>query len=234
MDLEKIRKEFWENGYVIFENFFDADLMDEYNQKILDHFQSNPDSELNDEFESVSKVQVIPWFPYREDKPYFDEVDQDQKFNQITDLLLTNGWENLYCMMMFSKSGTIGQAWHQDCPPEDKTKFNINRLVYTHDITDETGGSIIVYPKTHKNGELTVGDPHEDLDGQAVYQPKKGTVIFLHGHCWHRVTPAKKDRISSNFRAVPKGTPEDITDICVYRNMRYQFSTEKIVVDRNA
>lgn len=233
MDFDKIAQEFWENGYVIFDKFFPDDLMDEYNQKILDHFENDPESELNDEFESKSKVQVTPWFPYREDKPYFDEVDKDEQFNKITSAILKDGWENLYCMMMHSKAGTIGQAWHQDCPSDDKTKFNINRLVYTHDITDETGGKIVVFPKTHKLGELTIGDPHEDLEGQIVYKPKKGTVIFLHGHCWHRVTPAKQDRVSSNFRAVPKGTPEDITDVCVYRNMRYQFSTQQVIQERS-
>ena len=44
--------------------------------------------------------------------------------------------------------------------------------------------------------------------------------------------PVKEDRVSSNFRAVPLGVPEDITDICVYRNMRYKFSTEEIIEER--
>ncbi len=232
MDFEKIAHEFWENGFVILNKFFPDELMDAYNQKILNHFEGDPESELNNEFEQKSKVQVVPWFPYRENKPYFDEVDKNKTFNQVTNAILNDRWENLYCMMMYSKAGTIGQAWHQDCPPNDKTKFNINRLVYTHDITDETGGSIVVFPKTHKKGELSIGDPHEDMEGQLVFQPKKGTVIFLHGHCWHRVTPAKQDRISSNFRAIPKGISEDITDVCVYRNMRYRFSTQEIIEER--
>ncbi|MEO1033138.1 MAG: phytanoyl-CoA dioxygenase family protein [Bacteroidota bacterium] len=232
MDFERVAQEFWENGYVIFEKFFSDELMDEYNRKILNHFESDPESELNNEFEQKSRVQVVPWFPYRENKPYFDEVDKNETFNKITDAILNDSWENLYCMMMYSKAGTIGQAWHQDCPPSDNTKFNINRLVYTHDITDATGGSIVVFPKTHTKGELTIGDPHEEMVGQEIYQPKKGTVIFLHGHCWHRVTPAKQDRISSNFRAIPKGISEDITDICVYRNMRYRFSTQEVIEDR--
>jgi hypothetical protein len=104
--------------------------------------------------------------------------------------------------------------------------------VYTHDITEETGGEIVIVPRAHQAGELPVGDPHDELPGQVVFRPKKGTVVFLHGHCYHKVMPVKRDRISSNFRAVPKGTPEDITDICVYRNMRYQFSTEQIVESR--
>ena len=225
-------KQFWEEGYVVFEKFFDNDLMDEYNEIIQNHYGVDPNWEHTNEFISKSAVEVIPWFPYREGKPYFDGIDKNKRFNEITDAILSDGWENLYCMMMFSKAGSKGQAWHQDCPPEDKSKYNLNRLVYTHDITDETGGEIVVMPKAHKAGVLPVGLPHEDIEGQIVFQPKKGTVIFLHGHCFHRVMPVRKDRISTNFRAVPKGTPEDITDICVYRNMRYKFSTEEVVEER--
>ncbi len=233
MDEDLLIEEFWENGFVIFENFFSNELMDKYNNIILDHYGVNPDWEHTDEFITKSAVEVIPWFPYREGKSYFDGIDKNKRFNAITDHILKEGWNNLYCMMMFSKGGSIGQAWHQDCSPDDKMQYNLNRLVYTHDITDETGGEIVIFPKTHKAGMLPVGIPNEDLEGQLVFKPKKGTVIFLHGHCWHRVMPVKKDRISSNFRAVPKGTPEDITDICVYRNMRYKFSTSEIIEERS-
>ena len=232
MDYKKLANDFWENGYVILESFFDSDMMDEYNHLILEHFGSNPSWEHTDEFIDKSAVQVVPWFPYREGKPYFDGVDQDKEFLKMTEAILGSGWENLYCMMMFSKAGSIGQAWHQDSPPENSEKFNLNRLVYTHDINEETGGEIVIYPKTHKKGPLSIGQPHEDLDGQLVFKPKKGTLVFLHGHCWHRVLPVKKDRVSTNFRAIPKNTPEDITDICVYRNMRYRFSTEEVVEER--
>jgi len=232
MDFNKIAKQFWENGYIILENFFSDELMDAYNKQILEHFESNPESELNDDFSEKSKVEVIPWFPYRENKPYFDGIDKNMNFNKITDVILKSGWDNLYCMMMFSKAGSKGQAWHQDCPPENPNIYNLNRLVYTHDITDEIGGGIVIMPQAHKAGILPVGNPHDDLEGQVVFKPKKGTVIFLHGHCFHRVLPVKKDRISSNFRAVPKGTPEDITDICVYRNMKYKFSTQEVIEER--
>lgn len=232
MNVQELANQFWEEGYIVLEEFFAKDLMDDYNNKILEHYGVDPNWEHTDEFISKSAVEVIPWFPYREGKPYFDGIDKDPQFNEITDAILKDGWQNLYCMMMFSKAGSKGQAWHQDCPPEDKGKYNLNRLVYTHDITDETGGEIVVMPQAHKAGILPVGQPHDDLEGQLVFQPKKGTVIFLHGHCFHRVMPVKKDRISSNFRAVPKGTPEDITDICVYRNMRYKFSASEVVEER--
>ncbi len=232
MDLKKIHDTFWDQGYVIFEQFFDDALMDAYHEKIVTHYGTDPSWEHTEEFISKSAVEVIPWFPYRDGTGGFDGIDKDIDFNQITDAILKNGWNNLYCMMMFSKAGSKGQAWHQDCPPEDPLKYNLNRLVYTQDITNETGGEIVIMPKTHKAGVLPVGDPHGALDGQLVLQPKKGTVIFLHGHCFHGVMPVKKDRISTNFRAVPMGTPETITDICVYRNMRYRFSTSEVIEER--
>ncbi|RNC88647.1 MAG: phytanoyl-CoA dioxygenase [Allomuricauda sp.] len=232
MDFTKISQTFWNQGYIIFEKFFSDELMDEYNDKILQHFGVNPDWEHTNEFISKSAVEVIPWFPYRESGGGFDGIDKHLEFNKITDAILNEGWENLYCMMMFSKAGSKGQAWHQDCPPDNPKKYNLNRLVYTHDITDETGGEIVIMPEAHKAGILPVGKPHGDIEGQLVFRPKKGTVVFLHGHCFHRVMPVRSDRISSNFRAVPKGTPSDITDICVYRNMKYKFSTSEVIEER--
>ena len=46
---------------------------------------------------------------------------------------------------------------------------------------------------------------------QVVISPKKGTLLLLHGHTWHRVLPIHGSyRFSSNFRSAPKGTPEEI------------------------
>ncbi|MEB0261568.1 MULTISPECIES: phytanoyl-CoA dioxygenase family protein [unclassified Mucilaginibacter] len=234
--MEKYRQyaeQFWKQGYLILENFFSHDIMDDANEKILKHYGMNPTWQHTDEFITKSAVEVIPWFPYREGITDLDTIDQNEVMNAITDAIVKDGWKNLYCMAMFSKQGSIGQAWHQDSPPESKSDYNLNRLVYTHDIAHETGGEIVIYPQTHKAGAIPTGIPDADIDGQIVYAPKKGTLIFLHGHCWHRVMPIKGAyRVSTNFRAIPLGTPDDITDICVYRNMRYKFSTNEVVETR--
>lgn len=225
--------QFWKDGYLIMENFFSDKVMDEANEMILQHYGLNPKWEHTDEFISKSAVEVIPWFPYRESNTKLDTIDKDEKMNAITSAILKEGWQNLYCMTMFSKQGSKGQAWHQDCAPENKAMYNLNRLVYTHDINTTTGGELVIYPQTHKAGILPAGIPDADIEGQMVYAPKKGTLIFVHGHCWHRVKPVKSTyRISTNFRTVPLGVPEDITDICVYRNMRYKFSTSEIIENR--
>ena len=192
-----------------------------------------PEWEHTDEFLQKSATEVVPWFPFRDGNNIFEVIEKDARLLKLTQIILGEGWEKLYFMAMFSKQGTKGQAWHQDSPPEDHDRFNLNRLFYTHDINETTGGQTIVFPKTHKAGAISIGDPHENLDGQVVLSPKKGTLVILHGHTWHRVRPIKGVyRVSSNSRAIPKDTPEDITDIAVYRNMRYKFSTNEVIEDR--
>lgn len=221
MNYKNIHDRFWDQGFVILEGFFEDEMMDNYNRKILQHFEVNRQWAHDEEFIAKSSAELIPWFPDNDGDGGFDGIDQPPAFNRTTDAILTDGWQNLYCMMMFSEAGSQGQAWHQDCPPDNRLTFNLNRLVYTHNITEETGGAIVIMSEAHKAGLLPVGKSQEELEGQVVFQPKKGTVIFLHGHCFHRVLPVMADRISTNFRAVPEDTPEDITDICVYRNTKY-------------
>lgn len=231
-DEKELSKQFWEQGYLYFPKFFDQDYMTDLETLIEDHFGVEPEFLHNEEFVKSSQTEIVPWFPQREGETGFDRAEENSKLKTLTRTLLGDKWQKQYCMVMFSKKGTSGQAWHQDCPPEDKF-FNLNRLVYTTDLTPEIGGEIVIMPGTHMAGELPTGDPHEDLKGQVVILPQKGDLILLHGHCWHRVKPIRsKYRFSINFRSVQAGAPEDITDVCVYRNMRYRFSTSELLVDR--
>ena len=233
MNIDQYVKNFWQNGFLMIQDFFEVELMDHLNQIILDNFGENPDFWHNDEFVKKGKTEVIPWFPQNEGVKAFDAIDEEPGFRELTASVLGDGWSSQYSMVMFSKQGTSGQAWHQDCPPEDSGIFNLNRLVYTIDITDEIGGQTLVIPGTHRKGLLPAGQPDSDLQGQLVLKPKKGTLILLHGHTWHRVLPVSGDyRVSTNYRSAPSGTPDDITDVCVYRNMRYRFSTSEVIEER--
>lgn len=224
---------FERDGYLVVEDFFDTELMLDLDQLIHGHFGDTPDFLHSDEFLDKAKTDVIPWFPQREGAEAFDEVERDSRLIELSGSILGSGWTTQYCMVMFSRQGSSGQAWHQDCPPHDPGIFNLNRLVYTSDISDETGGQLVVVPASHKRGLLPVGDPVAELDDQVVLLPKQGTLVLLHGHTWHRVLPIKgANRSSINYRAAPAGTPDDVTDICVYRNMCYKFSTSEIVEDR--
>jgi hypothetical protein len=233
MQLEKLASTFWQQGYLVIEDFFSAELMDSLQSLILEHYGLNPEYEHEAAFLSKSATEVIPWFPQRSGERAFNEIEHCNQMQTLTEEILGKGWNALYCMTMFSKKGTKGQAWHQDCPPDDPQQFNLNRLVYTMDINDQVGGELIVMPGSHRRGKLPAGEVNEDFAEQLTLTPKKGTLVIIHGHTWHRVLPIKGAyRLSTNYRAVPQNTPEDITDICVYRNMLYQFSTSTVLEDR--
>ena len=233
MDHDQLARQFWELGYLAVDSFFDGESMEELDYRVVEHFGDEPDYSHTEEFLSKSKTEVIPWFPQNDGVSAFDKIAELKSLAELTRSILGADWKALYCMVMFSKQGTVGQAWHQDCSPDTSDKFNLNRLVYTRDIDATTGGQTVVVPGSHRRGELPPGDPWADMEGQVVLEPRKGSLLFLHGHTWHRVLPvAGNIRFSTNYRAMPSGTPEDITDICVYRNMRYCFSTESVVEER--
>jgi ectoine hydroxylase len=233
MNLSALANEFWRQGYLSIDNFFGEELMDAYQSHVLQHFGKNSAFVHSAEFLEKSNTDVIPWFPQLEGVHAFDVAEQDQRLIKLTDEILGAGWSSLYSMVMYSHQGSKGQAWHQDCPPEDKSQFNLNRLVYTMDIDQRTGGETLVIPGSHRGGPITVGKIDQDFPEQIVLSPKKGTLILIHGHLWHRVLPVSGPyRFSANYRCCPAHTPNDITDICVYRNMRYQFSTQTVIEER--
>lgn len=233
MRAAEIAESFERDGYVVVEDVFDAPPMDGLDRAIRGYYGDNPDFWHNDEFLTKSQTEVVPWFPQREGVRDFDAIEADPRLEALTRRILGDGWTRQYCMVMFSKRGTSGQAWHQDCPPDDPGVFNLNRLVYTCDITDVVGGQTVVVPGSHRRGLLPAGDPVGDFEDQVVLRPRKGTLVLLHGHTWHRVLPITGGyRYSTNYRAAPAGTPDDVTDVCVYRNMRYRFSTSTVVEER--
>ncbi|MEL6251483.1 MAG: phytanoyl-CoA dioxygenase family protein [Bacteroidota bacterium] len=233
MNWQEKAEEFWSQGYLLLEDFFEEAFMDELNAEVLDHFGLNPDWEHSLDFIEKSATEVIPWFPIQEGNLKFELLEKDPRMLSLSSAIMGEGWQNLYTMAMFSKQGTKGQAWHQDCPPENQQQFNLNRLVYTHNIDAKRGGQTLLMPGTFKAGPISMGEPNEDLEGQIELFPQKGSLLLLHGHNWHRVKPVHGPyRISINCRAIPAGTPEDITDIAVYRNMRYRFSTQEVVEER--
>lgn len=233
MDYEQLASQFWELGYLSIDGFFNSALMDRLDRHVVEHFGQDPEYAHPEDFLSRSKTEVIPWFPQQDAVSAFDEIAGLESLNALTRCILGADWKALYCMVMFSKQGSVGQAWHQDCSPDASSRFNLNRLVYTRDINKTAGGQVVVVPGSHGHGEIPRGDPWADIEGQIVLEPRKGTLLILHGHTWHRVLPVSGDlRFSTNYRAIPSGTPEDITDTCVYRNMRYRFSTDSVVDER--
>ena len=232
---QRLAERFHRDGFLVVEDFFVPQLMGALDELVHGHFGANPEYVHDEEFLARSKADVIPWFPQNEGVTAFDTVDANSRLQALTRGILGDGWKNLYCMVMFSKAESDGQSWHQDGPPDDAGSFNLNRLVYTSDINEETGGGVVVVPGSHTRGLLPPGEPTGEFDDQVVLQPKKGTLVLLHGHAWHRVLPVRDvPRVSINYRAAPAGAPDDVTDVCVYRNMRYRFSTAEVIEERTA
>jgi ectoine hydroxylase-related dioxygenase (phytanoyl-CoA dioxygenase family) len=234
LDVKDLAQRFWKQGFLHIPNFFSVALAERYNHKIIDHFGMQPNFEHADDFIKKSGAEVVPWFPQRDGELCFNEVSQDPKLIALTEEILGQGWYEQYSMVMFSKQGTAGQAWHQDCLCQDPNKFNLNRLMYTMDISAHTtGGQTTVVPGSHLTGMIP--SVNESLDErQAIsISPAKGDLLLLHGHCYHKVEKVTGPyRVSTNYRAASKNTPEDITDIGVYRNMLYQFSTSTVIRER--
>lgn len=243
VNTDELADRFWRDGYLVIDDFFDAQLMSRIDEEILHHFGREPEFLHEADFLEWSQTDVIPWFPQDPGVPehsparaeLFDQLSQDLRLKELTHSLLGEGWRELYSMVMFSKQGSNGQAWHQDCPPEDHERHNLNRLVYTRDLSEEIGGQTVVVPGSHRHGEIPAGDPSGKLPGEVVLSPRCGTLVVIHGHTWHRVLPVTGPfRFSTNYRACPATAPDDVTDICVYRNLRYRFSTKELLEMRHS
>ena len=233
MNMNQLANSFHLNGYVYIENFFDRNLMDLYQNKILDHFALDSSYKHDSDFIEKSDTDVIPWFPQNDGEKAFNIIEQDKRLKNLTEAILGPGWKSLYCMVMYSNKSSNGQAWHQDCDPSNSNIFNLNRLIYTMDINKISGGEVELIPCSHKKGIIPPISEGDDLDGSITIEPKKGSLLMLHGHLWHKVLPINQTiRASTNYRCIPNGVPDSITDICVYRNMLYQFSDKRVLEER--
>jgi hypothetical protein len=66
MDTKELALEFWRNGYLYIENFFDTVLMDRLDIVIRDHYGVQPAFEHSTEFLEKAQTEVVPWFPQNE------------------------------------------------------------------------------------------------------------------------------------------------------------------------
>jgi ectoine hydroxylase len=217
-DVNNLAKQFWQQGYLHVSGFFGMD----------------PSFLHSEDFIKQSGAEVIPWFPEQDNETCFSELNADPRLIALTEQILGKGWYEQYCMVMFSKHDTAGQAWHQDCLCDTPEHFNLNRLMYTMDISENTtGGQTTVVPASHLAGIIPSLSQHFDQSNAITLSPKKGDLLLLHGHCYHKVEKVTGQyRVSANYRAASTQTPKDITDIGVYRNMIYQFSTSTLIQAR--
>lgn len=226
-----LRDQFLTHGYVLLEDVLDPALLAACDTAMYAHFAGHLDQAHADNFRAA-QTDVVPWGPAEAGVEPFVRLTADPVLDAATRAVLGGPYAIQGSLVMYSPPHSVGQAWHQDCPCADANRFNLNRLIYTRDIGAH-GGQVVIVPGSHRQGELPAGEPHGDLPGQLVLAPKAGTLLFLHGHCYHKVLPVtSQPRISVNLRALPQGTPANITDLGVYRNLVYRFSTREVVRQR--
>ena len=76
LDLRTLSAQFWQDGYIVIENFFDTKLMKQCQEAIIGHFGLTPEFLHDEKFLEASKTEVIPWFPQHEGVELFDRVEQ--------------------------------------------------------------------------------------------------------------------------------------------------------------
>jgi ectoine hydroxylase len=109
MQLEKLAKTFWQQGYIVIEDLFSAETMGNLQSLIVGHYGLNPKYEHEETFLSKSATEVIPWFPQKSGLQAFDEIEHCTKIQALTGAILGAGWQGLYCMTMFSKKAPKGK-----------------------------------------------------------------------------------------------------------------------------
>ena len=63
MDTKQTNSSFYRDGFLYLENFFDEELMNLYQNKILEHFAQDSEYKHDTDFIEKSNTDVIPWFP---------------------------------------------------------------------------------------------------------------------------------------------------------------------------
>lgn len=225
---EELRSRFEEHGVLVFEGYLSGERLERLNDAIAGHY--NPIVRERFGVDAISEAgatfecEVLSWDPLTEGSDAFAALHADDSLDELTTAVLGEGYTAPRSLVMWSVGGGKGQAWHQDCPSDDPASYNINRLFYMQDTAVEDG-AIVVVPGSHRMGRIPRGGSQDPIDGEVVLTPKAGTLVLLHGHVYHRVTPnvSKRPRVSVNFRAYPAGVSADVNRIGVYRNGAYDF-----------
>jgi len=226
--LEDLREEFASTGVLVLPGFFSRAELAEVCREIDAHFQPMAAVAREKARERLDlrdfACDIISWDPVTEGNKAFLDLAAHERLALVTETVLGESHTAPASLVMYSVGGGQGQAWHQDCPMEDPTAFNLNRLIYIEDVEMEDGG-IVVVPGSHRLGRIPPGGHQDPMKGEIALTPSAGTLILLHGHVYHRVTPnlRQKPRVSVNFRAFPAGVPASVTCIGVYRNGSVNF-----------
>jgi ectoine hydroxylase-related dioxygenase (phytanoyl-CoA dioxygenase family) len=228
--IDQLRHQFETQGYVVCPDVLTPDEMLQINQELNRHYNLDDTSRQSENTSSSFDCQVISWNPLSDNNAVFKGLLGHPQLRQVTTACIGENYHEGDSLVMLSRFGGVGQAWHQDCPPDNLEHFNVNRLFYTRDIKEEDG-AIVVVPGSHRHGRIPTGGSQDPMPGEIHLTPKAGTLVLLNGLCYHRVTPniSKTPRISINFRAFAQGVPTNLCNIGVYRNGAMDFVAGKAV-----
>ena len=225
------RRQFAEHGVVVVPGFLDHEQVALLHREIDAHYGPLVRERFGIEAVSQAAIEmdceVITWDPLGEEVEPFQVLAADPRLATLTRELIGE-FSAPGSLLMWSVGGGKGQAWHQDCPPDDPSQFNLNRLFYLQD-TEVDDGAVVVVPGSHRMGRISPGAPQAPIPGEVMLTPRAGTLVLLHGHIYHRVTPnvSLRPRVSVNLRAYPADVPREITRIGLYRNAAYDFLAGK-------
>ena len=231
---DELRHHFAKYGVLIIPGFLSPERVHELNAVIHTHYRPI----VRDRFgiDAVGRAgvefecEVISWDPIAENVIVFEELAADDRLEWLTTAVVGEGFSSRTGLVMWSVGGGKGQAWHQDCPPDDPTRFNINRLFYMQD-TGIDDGAVVLVPRSHRAGRISEGGAQDPLPGEITLTPTAGTLVLVHGHLFHRVTPnvSRRPRVSVNLRTYPAGVPDNVNRVGIYRNGAFDFRAGRAV-----
>lgn len=192
MSLSDYKDFYHTNGYLVIENFFDADTIKQADQVIQDILRShNPTDIAELEPQDGSTVRRI-WAPTQRHS-FFQEMAESEKLLDMVELLIGKNIVLQYSKLNM-KGPKVGSLvdWHQDFSYYPHTNTDLlSALIYLDDATRKNG-CLEVIPGSHQLGlvdHCVSGHFRGKLSPEniAPYQQKaialeapRGTVIFLH------------------------------------------------------
>ena len=225
MNIQTLATDFAANGFIHIPQLLEADLLQALNQDIDQHF-GLVDEEAHEvaAYMQDFACDVIPWDPLTEGRASFQRLAALPALEQLTEACIGQGFQSFNSLVMYSKRGGRGQAWHQDSMPGAHLGFNLNRLCYARTV-EQDDGAIVLVPGSHRRGRIPAGPHQESMADELIICPQAGDVLLVHGWCFHRVLPNRsgRSRVSINVRAYPKDVDSSVCATGVYRNGTVYF-----------
>ena len=151
------RRKFAEHGVVVVPGFLDREQVAFLNREIDAHYGPLVRERFGIGAVSRAAIEmdcdVITWDPLGEEVEPFQVLAADPRLATLTRELIGE-FSAPGSLAMWSVGGGKGQAWHQDCPPDDPSQFNLNRLFYLQD-TEVDDGAVVVVPGSHRMGRIS-------------------------------------------------------------------------------